>query len=103
MPLTVHSMDLLYTFTNLVFGAKDRIMKRILLLACFLSAASLAQNSATVYGTVSDAGGAVVPGVGVTVTHVETGTSRKTATDGTGGYVFVQLPVGHFTLQAQSP
>jgi Carboxypeptidase regulatory-like domain len=77
-------------------------MTRSILLAFLLSAAATAQNSATIYGTVSDAGGAVVPGVAVTVVHVDTGTSRKTATDAAGGYVFPQLPVGHFTLRAQS-
>jgi hypothetical protein len=78
-------------------------MKHFLLLSFFLATAAFAQTSATIYGTVADAGAAVVPGVAVTVTHVETGTTRKTTTDAAGGYVFVQLPVGHFTLRAQSP
>src|SRR5262245_4375654 len=77
-------------------------MKRSILLALLIATAAAAQNSATIYGTASDAGGAVVPGVVVSITHVETGTSRKTATDAAGGYVFVQLPVGHFTLRAQA-
>src|SRR5262245_39017543 len=77
-------------------------MKQSPALAPFIAASAFAQNSATIYGTISDAGGGVVPGVGIAITHVETGTSRKTTTDAAGGYVFVQLPVGHFTLRAQA-
>jgi hypothetical protein len=60
-------------------------MKHFLLLSFFLATAAFAQTSATIYGTVADAGAAVVPGVAVTVTHVETGTTRKTTTDAAGG------------------
>src|SRR5690349_3862491 len=70
-------------------------------LVLLLTTAAFAQSTATIYGTVSDKGGAVVPDVTLTVTHVETGTSRATKTDAAGGYVFVQLPVGHLTLHAQ--
>ena len=62
-------------------------MKRSVLLAVLLATAAPAQNSATIYGTISDAGGAVVPGAAVTVIHVDTGTSRKSTTDIAGGYV----------------
>jgi len=68
----------------------------------FLTTAAFTQNAATIYGTASDSDGSVVPGVAVTVIHVETGVSRATKTDGAGGYVFAQLPVGHFTLRAQA-
>src|SRR5436853_1715179 len=78
-------------------------MTRSLLLAFLLGSAASAQSTATIYGTISDKAGAVVPGVAVTVTHVETGTSRSVKSDAAGGYVFVQLPVGHFTLSAQAP
>src|SRR5207248_8730387 len=61
------------------------------------------QSTDPTYCTIPDKGGAVVPGVAVTVTHVETGTSRSVKSDAAGGYVFVQLPVGHFTLSAQAP
>lgn len=77
-------------------------MKRSILLVLPLTAAALAQNSATIYGTISDAGGAVVPGAAVTVTHADTGATRNTVTDATGSYVVVQLTLGRFTLRAQS-
>ena len=67
------------------------------------AAASLlySQGSATIYGTVTDAGGAVMPGVSVTITHSETGATRQTVSDDSGGYVAVQLPIGTFSLRAQ--
>ena len=78
-------------------------MNRCVLFTFFLTTTALAQNSATIYGTISDAAGAVVPGAAVTVTHVDTGTTRHTTTDATGSYVVVQLTVGRFMLRAQSP
>jgi hypothetical protein len=70
----------------------------LLLSTCALAA----QTTATIFGTVTDAGGAVIPGAKVTVTHVQTGTARQVAANEAGDYVFVQLPVGTFTLQAQA-
>jgi Carboxypeptidase regulatory-like domain len=78
-------------------------MLRWVPLVLAFATAAFAQSTATIYGSISDKGGAVVPGVSVTVTHVETGTSRGTKSDAAGGYVFVQLPVGHFNLTAQAP
>ncbi len=66
------------------------------------TAVAWGQATATIYGTVTDAAGAVVPGTAVTATHVATGTSRQASTSETGDYVFVQLPVGRFTLRAQA-
>jgi hypothetical protein len=77
-------------------------VKQSILVVLLMASTTFAQNSATIFGTVSDSAGAVVPGVVVTVTHLETDTSRKTTTDAAGNYVFVQLPVGHFKLTGQS-
>ncbi|MBI3681867.1 MAG: carboxypeptidase regulatory-like domain-containing protein [Acidobacteria bacterium] len=71
----------------------------ILLGAC---TAAWGQGTATIFGTVTDATGAVAPGVAVTVIHAATSTSRQTITNSSGDYVFVQLPVGTFTLRAQA-
>ncbi|MBM3783850.1 MAG: carboxypeptidase regulatory-like domain-containing protein [Acidobacteria bacterium] len=64
------------------------------------SLCAAAQNTATISGTVTDAGGAVVPGVRVSVLQADTGFSREAVSDGGGGFLFVQLPVGTFTLRA---
>ena len=55
-------------------------MHRGILPALLLATSVFAQSTATIYGNVSDKGGAVVPGVTVKVVHVETGTSRYTMT-----------------------
>jgi carboxypeptidase family protein len=78
-------------------------MLRSFTLVLLLTPAAWAQSTATIHGTVSDKAGAVVPGVAVTVTQVETGITRAVKSDAAGGYVFVQLPVGHFMLNAQTP
>jgi Carboxypeptidase regulatory-like domain len=56
---------------------------------------------ATVTGLVSDAQGLVLPGVAVTATHVETGTTYQAVTEGTGAYTFALLPPGDYTVAAQ--
>jgi len=49
-------------------------------------------------GTVTDPGGAPVPGVSVTARLADTGVSRSAATDELGRYSFHALPVGSYTL-----
>ena len=74
--------------------------RRLLAAGVLLAGAVWAQGTATIYGTVTDASGAVVPGAGVTATHVQTGATRQATTDQNGDYILVQLPVGTFTLRA---
>ncbi|MEX2263069.1 MAG: carboxypeptidase regulatory-like domain-containing protein [Bryobacteraceae bacterium] len=73
----------------------------VLLLLVF-AAAAFAQGTATIYGTVTDNTGAVVPGAAVTVTSTLTGATRQVNTDEAGNYVVVQLPVGVFSVRVQS-
>lgn len=53
-------------------------------------------------GTIGDATGAVIPGAGVTVTNEETGLTRETSTNESGDYTFPFLPVGRYSVQANS-
>ena len=48
----------------------------------------------TITGTVTDATGAVVAGVSITVTNTNTGIVSKTTSGGGGGYTVPLLPVG---------
>ncbi|MGD0940198.1 MAG: carboxypeptidase regulatory-like domain-containing protein [Terracidiphilus sp.] len=57
-----------------------------------------AQYSATVQGTVTDPGGAVLPGAAVTLTNIGTGIADTTATDDVGAYHFVNLLPGDYQI-----
>jgi hypothetical protein len=50
---------------------------------------------------VRDSSGGVLPGVTVTVTNTQTGLTRTDTTDGTGVYVFPNLPIGTYTIAAE--
>ena len=60
---------------------------------------SAQQISGSIRGTVTDPSGSVVPSAAVTVKQIETGLMRAAVTDRNGGYVLVELPVGHYRLE----
>src|SRR6266481_7412752 len=83
---------------------KPRTGLAILATFFMLAAAGMAQvTTATFYGTVTDASGAILPGV--TVTMVHQGTSAKTIklTDELGEFAFTFLPAGSYTLTIELP
>ena len=61
---------------------------------------SAQQITGNIRGTVTDPSGAVIRGAAVTAWQAETGLSRSTTTDRNGNYVLLELPVGHYRLQA---
>ena len=67
-----------------------------------LQMAAFAQT-ATVNGVVTDSSQAVMHGVTVTITNLETGLRRNTLTNDTGNYTFTLLPVGRYRLAAAMP
>jgi len=60
--------------------------------------ASAQGTTSRVVGTVSDTGGARIPGATVTLTNDATGVSFTTVTTETGNYVFEAVQVGRYTL-----
>ncbi|MDX2179753.1 MAG: TonB-dependent receptor [Bryobacteraceae bacterium] len=78
-------------------------MNRFIAAFSMVSATLHAQSTATIFGSVRDTAGGVMPGASVTATHRETGLSRTATASEAGDYVFVQLPVGTFTVRATSP
>ncbi len=52
-------------------------------------------------GTITDPSGAVIPGVQVTVTNVDTQASRKTSTNADGYYQILALPIGSYKVMAE--
>jgi len=64
--------------------------------------AALAQTG-TVTGTVSDATGAVLPGVSVIAMNMQTGTNHETISTETGNYVLTAMPPGVYQMAAELP
>jgi hypothetical protein len=60
------------------------------------------QITGSIRGTVLDPSGAVVPGASVSAKQTETGLTRATSTDRDGAYILLELPVGHYQLQAEA-
>jgi Carboxypeptidase regulatory-like domain/TonB dependent receptor len=83
------------------------MLKKILLslLTCVLAAApAFAQSQAAngaIEGTVTDSSGAVLPGVTVTVTNVDTGTERIVTTNEKGLFRAPLLPLGTYRVVAE--
>ena len=70
----------------------ERILVAVLCLHLVLSVPVFAQTSnATLGGTVSDATGALIPGVSVTATNVATGIVTTVLTNEAGAYQFASL------------
>lgn len=68
-----------------------------------LTPALLAQiTTATLYGTVSDSSGAVVPGASVVFTHEQTGAAQSKTTSSTGEFAFDFLRVGSYSIRIEA-
>ncbi len=68
-----------------------------------MATASWAQvSTATLYGTVQDPSGAVIPGGDANPTNDATGLAYTAPIGGTGDFVFNVLPVGTYTLRIES-
>lgn len=63
-----------------------------------LAAAAFAQGSGSISGTVKDSNGGVIPGAAVSVSSPSLGVSRTASTNGSGDFVFPQIPPGNYTL-----
>jgi Carboxypeptidase regulatory-like domain/TonB dependent receptor len=58
-------------------------------------------EAATVFGTVADPSGAVIPGAQVTILSQSTGLKRDSSTDSTGQYHVAGLPKGNYSVRVQ--
>jgi hypothetical protein len=75
----------------------------LLAVAVFGAARGAAQEIAgSIRGAVLDASGAAVSGARVSAEQAETGLARSTRSDAQGAYVFVELPVGHYRIEAEA-
>ena len=71
-------------------------------MALIVSLAAIGQeNTATVYGTVTDPSSAAIPGVKVTITNELTGRVTSTNSNNEGQFTFNFLPVGRYAIAVQ--
>jgi hypothetical protein len=86
------------------YRALLHLLRPVGILACMLAILSIpaiAQtNKASIVGTVTDTGGAVVPGVTVKVTKVDTNATREVTTSDSGTYEAPSLDIGTYKVTA---
>jgi hypothetical protein len=81
----------------------------IAVISCFVLISSLSlfgqvTANASLQGTITDKSQAVIGNKAeVTITNKETGASRTTKTNDTGGYTFESLPAGHYSIKTTAP
>jgi hypothetical protein len=75
----------------------------VLVCAVACAAGIRAQDiSASMHGTVMDESGGTVSGAKVTAINTDTGLQRGTLSNSQGAYVLVELPVGHYRVEAEA-
>ncbi|MPY89712.1 MAG: hypothetical protein GEU99_17545 [Luteitalea sp.] len=62
---------------------------------------AFSQGSVTIFGTVTDTTGAMVPGAMITAANTQTGLERETVSDTQGSYAIAQLPVGIYRVTVE--
>jgi Carboxypeptidase regulatory-like domain len=65
-----------------------------------LTSAGWGQDNAVVTGTVMDPTGAAVPNVSISLTNTATGQARQVTSNTSGVFLFANVGVGHYTLEA---
>jgi hypothetical protein len=70
--------------------------------ALLFCAATWAQDTATIVGTVTDSSGAVIPGAKVAVSNPEKGFTRELSTNTTGEYTAAKVPIGNYVITAEN-
>jgi hypothetical protein len=76
-------------------------MQRVIILAALFAGVSMAQIvTGSIVGSATDASGAIVPRVSISVTNLQTGVSRAISTDESGNFSAPQLPPGVYRVTA---
>src|SRR5580700_2841875 len=82
--------------------SKSKSVLFVFLLVALIAAPAWPQTQlGTLFGTVTDTSGAVVPGAEVSVENVSTGLKRDGRADKSGEYRLVGLPTGRYTLRVE--
>ncbi len=75
----------------------------VLVLILFLGQLGVAQDTATLTGTVRDATGAVLPKASVVIRNIAQGTSRNLVTNSDGDYLAAALVPGEYNITVTAP
>jgi hypothetical protein len=86
---------------NLLAPFRCLAILAIVFLASFAGVLRAQTQLATVFGTVTDASGAVIPGAQITIANQTTGWKRDTVTDTAGEYHLAGLPTGGYSLRIE--
>lgn len=70
----------------------------LIVLAAFSAAAQSQSTTGNIEGRVVDSNGAVVPGISVTATNIDTSYSRTVTSDEDGNYIMVLMPPGTYKV-----
>src|SRR5919197_245321 len=97
----VFFVDLMARFDILANMPKMSLVLLLLLAVCAPAAAQSTAANGTIEGTAFDASGAVLPGVTVTITNVDTGAERSVVTNELGLYRAPLLPLGTYRVVAE--
>src|SRR5271168_3627091 len=83
----------------------SRIFLGILFAAGMMLAArpAIAQNTGSIFGSVQDPSGAVIPGAVITAADPAHAVSRAVKSNGSGEFTISALPIGTYTLTTTSP
>ena len=80
---------------------KSTCLLPIIALVAIVAISATAQTtSGSIYGTISDQGGSVIPNATVTVKNNATGETRTVVSNGAGNYLFPALQPGNYTVTA---
>ncbi|HET7841485.1 MAG TPA: carboxypeptidase-like regulatory domain-containing protein, partial [Terriglobia bacterium] len=80
-------------------------MKRLfflLLISLLASFPTLAQDTATLVGTVTDSSGSVIPGAKIRVSNPDKGFTRQVESNSSGEYTVPKIPLGNYEIMAEA-
>src|ERR1700742_4118468 len=87
------------------FPAVSRVLLIVLFAGAMMLAArpAVAQNTGSIFGTVQDSTGAVIPGALVTATDTAHAVTRAVKSNSSGEFTITGLSVGTYTLTTTAP
>ena len=80
---------------------RNKFFTALLLVVCLASLALAQTDTGRLFGTITDASGAVVSGASVSVTEVATGRLITATTDASGNYSVAALPVARYHVEVK--